>query len=111
MFSDKLVVRFVFVEGSNHVVAIAPSIGLGAIAFIAIRFGITNEIEPMSGPFFAVLGPVEKVIASQAASKRAQMVVMGTVGRRGVKARLVGNTAEKVLKHLNTDIIALKPEA
>lgn len=54
-------------------------------------------------------GPVEKVIASQAAAKRAQIVVMGTVGRKGVKARLIGNTAEKVLSQLKTDVLALKP--
>lgn len=53
-------------------------------------------------------GPVEKVIASDAAKQRAQLVVMGTVGRRGVKARLMGNTAELVLRHLKTDVLALK---
>lgn len=72
---------------------------------------LAQEFDLPEKAFVVKQGPVEKVIASQAASKRAQMVVMGTVGRRGVKARLVGNTAEKVLKHLNTDIIALKPEA
>ena len=59
--------------------------------------------------FHVKRGPVEKVIASQAASKRAQLVIMGTVGRKGVKARLLGNTAEKVLRHLRTDVMALKP--
>lgn len=54
-------------------------------------------------------GPVEGVIASRAADVRAQVVVMGTVGRKGVKARLLGNTAEEVLRHLKTDVIALKP--
>jgi universal stress protein E len=54
-------------------------------------------------------GPVEKVITSRAAKVRAQIVVMGTVGRTGVKARLLGNTAEKVLRLLKTDILAIKP--
>jgi universal stress protein E len=53
-------------------------------------------------------GPVEKVITSDAAKQRAQLVVMGTVGRKGVKARLMGNTAEAVLRHLKTDVLALK---
>jgi universal stress protein E len=53
-------------------------------------------------------GPVEKVIGSDAAKQRAQLVVMGTVGRKGVKARLMGNTAELVLRHLKTDVLALK---
>lgn len=54
-------------------------------------------------------GPVERVIASRAAKVGAQIVVMGTVGRKGVKARLLGNTAEKVLRHLKTDVLAVKP--
>lgn len=59
--------------------------------------------------FKAKRGPVEKVITSQAAKVRAQIVVMGTVGRTGVKARLLGNKAEKVLEHLHTDVLAIKP--
>ena len=54
-------------------------------------------------------GPVDKVITSEAARLKAQLVVMGTVGRTGVKARLMGNTAEKVLTRLRTDVLALKP--
>ncbi len=54
-------------------------------------------------------GPVEKVITSRAAKVRAQVVVMGTVGRKGVRARLLGNVAEQVLRHLKTDVLALKP--
>lgn len=59
--------------------------------------------------FHSKRGPVERVITSRAADVRAQLVVMGTVGRKGVKARLLGNTAEDVLRHLKTDVIALKP--
>jgi universal stress protein E len=73
------------------------------IAGLAKRYDIPEKA------FRVKRGPVEKVIASQAAAKRAQIVVMGTVGRKGVKARLIGNTAEKVLAHLKTDVLALKP--
>ncbi|MCB1843821.1 MAG: universal stress protein [Halioglobus sp.] len=59
--------------------------------------------------FVSKQGPVEKVITSCAASTRAQIVVMGTVARRGVKARLLGNTAERVLRHMKTDVLAIKP--
>jgi universal stress protein E len=54
-------------------------------------------------------GPVAKVITSDAAKLRAQIVVLGTIGRRGVRARLIGNTAESVLRHLKTDVLAVKP--
>ena len=59
--------------------------------------------------FHCKRGPVSKVITSRAAKVRAQIVVMGTVGRTGVKARLLGNTAEGVLRHLKTDVLAIKP--
>lgn len=73
------------------------------IAALASQFNIPVKA------FKVKRGPVEKVITSQAATKRAQLVVLGTVGRKGVKARLLGNTAEKVLRHLKTDVLALKP--
>jgi len=53
-------------------------------------------------------GPVARVISSEAARARAQLLVMGTVGRRGIKARLLGNTAEDVLRHIRTDVLAVK---
>lgn len=59
--------------------------------------------------FHCKRGPVERVISSRAAKVGAQIVVLGTVGRKGVKARLLGNTAEKVLRHLKTDVLAIKP--
>ena len=53
-------------------------------------------------------GPVAKVINSEAARVRAQLVVIGTLARQGVAARLIGNTAEDVLSHLGTDVLTLK---
>jgi universal stress protein E len=61
--------------------------------------------------FLTKRGPVSKVITSQAAKARAQIVVMGTVARQGIKAKLMGNTAESVLQLLHTDVLAIKPEA
>ncbi len=54
-------------------------------------------------------GPVAKTIVSEAAEQKAQLVVMGTVGRRGVRAQLLGNTAEEALQLLKTDTLTLKP--
>jgi universal stress protein E len=59
--------------------------------------------------FLLKQGPVDKVITSEAARLKAQLVVMGTVGRKGVKAKLMGNTAEHVLTRLRTDVLAIKP--
>ena len=60
------------------------------------------------GLFRVKKGPIHKVICSDAAKQRAQLVIMGTVGRRGITARLLGNTAESVLRHLRTDVLAVK---
>ncbi|HTN35284.1 MAG TPA: universal stress protein [Marinobacter sp.] len=57
-----------------------------------------------------VPGPAQKVIPSVANKLRADMVVIGTSGKTGLKARVIGNTAEKVLTHLRTDLLAIKPE-
>jgi universal stress protein E len=70
---------------------------------------LAREFDLPEKKFVIKRGPVERVISSQAASRRAQIVVMGTVGRKGVKAKLIGNTAERVLRLLKTDVIALKP--
>lgn len=59
--------------------------------------------------FHCKRGPVERVISSRAARVGAQIVVLGTVGRKGMRARLLGNTAEQVLRHIKTDVLALKP--
>ena len=56
-------------------------------------------------------GEVHRLVPSMAARLQAQLVVMGTVGRRGLTARLVGNTAERVLARLGADVLALKPAA
>lgn len=54
-------------------------------------------------------GPAHKIIPSVADKIKADLVVMGTVSGHNVITRLIGNTAEKVLTHLRTDVLALKP--
>lgn len=60
--------------------------------------------------FFIKAGEPEKVITSIAAKKKVGLVVIGTVGRKGLKAKVLGNTAEKILTWLKSDVLALKPE-
>lgn len=54
-------------------------------------------------------GNPDKVIPSLAAKYNAGVVVIGTVGRTGVKGKLIGNTAEKIMSLLKTDLLAIKP--
>ncbi len=60
--------------------------------------------------FIQHVGQPERVIPSTAAKVKAGLVVMGTVGRKGITGKIIGNTAEKVLKLLKSDVIALKPD-
>lgn len=54
-------------------------------------------------------GPADKVIVSESARVKAQLLVIGTVGRKGARAKLMGNTAEQVLMLIRSDVLTLKP--
>ncbi len=54
-------------------------------------------------------GNPRDTIPAQAAQLGAQLVVMGTVARKGVAGVLIGNTAEDVLDQLRCAVLALKP--
>jgi universal stress protein E len=53
-------------------------------------------------------GHPAKVIPSIASKLKADVVITGATGRKGVSAKLIGNTAEQVLTRLHTDIIVIK---
>lgn len=53
-------------------------------------------------------GEPEKVISGTAKRTKAELVVMGTLARKGLKAALIGNTSEKVLHEVSTDILAMR---
>ncbi len=59
--------------------------------------------------FHLLPGQPHRAIPRLANKLKVDTVLLGTVGRRGVRARLLGNTAEAVLTHLRTDIVAIKP--
>jgi universal stress protein E len=48
-------------------------------------------------------------IEEVAAETRSPLVVMGAIARSGLKRLLIGNTAEKVLDHLTSDLLIIKP--
>ncbi|WP_404339808.1 universal stress protein UspE [Pseudoalteromonas mariniglutinosa] len=55
-------------------------------------------------------GLPEDVIPDVAKRLKSELVVIGTVGRTGLSAALVGNTAEHVIDSLDCDVLALKPD-
>lgn len=64
-------------------------------------FGIETENVFLSG------GKAKKVILDTAEKTDADVVVIGSVGRRGVKGALIGNTAEKILDELVSDVLVV----
>jgi universal stress protein E len=52
-------------------------------------------------------GSPEDVIVENAKSLEANMVVVGSSGRTGLAAAIHGNTAEKILDHLDCDILSM----
>lgn len=55
-------------------------------------------------------GLPEEVIPDLAEQLQAGVVVLGTVGRTGISAAFIGNTAEHVIDQLNCDLLVIKPE-
>jgi len=55
-------------------------------------------------------GLPEDVIEKISEDLDAELVILGTVGRTGISAALIGNTAEHVIDNLNCDVLALKPD-
>lgn len=55
-------------------------------------------------------GLPETIIEQVASKLDAELVILGTIGRTGISAALIGNTAEHVIDQLNCDVLALKPD-
>ena len=56
-----------------------------------------------------VTGPPEKALVNAAARSRAGLLVLGCVGRKRLAGRVIGNTAEQILRLANVDLLAIKP--
>jgi len=54
-------------------------------------------------------GKPEKCIASVATKSKTHAVVIGSMARKGIKGKLVGNTAEKLTSYLHTDMLIIAP--
>jgi len=73
-----------------------------AIEQLCERYGLRRRQVYMKA------GSPRKVIPSLANKLKADLLVMGTVGRKGIRGKLMGNTAEQLLQHLRTDVLAIK---
>ena len=75
-----------------------------AMIKFANKYSIANE------NIIVEEGLPEDVISDNAENLDAEIVILGTIGRTGISAALIGNTAEHVIDRLNCDVLALKPE-
>lgn len=55
-------------------------------------------------------GRADTAIHCMANELDAQILVLGTVGRTGLSATFIGNTAERILAHLTCEILTVKPD-
>ncbi|MBT8078042.1 MAG: universal stress protein [Gammaproteobacteria bacterium] len=53
-------------------------------------------------------GEIDKVIGETAREIEADLIVIGTAARSGIRATLVGNTSERVLDQTDCDVLVLK---
>ena len=70
---------------------------------------LANKHQVPSTRCHVIEGMPEDVIPRVAKDLDAELVVMGTVGRQGITAALIGNTAEHVMDNINCDLLAIKP--
>lgn len=54
-------------------------------------------------------GDPSNVIPSLASKVQAELVIIGSIGRKGLRAKLIGNTAESILTLLKTDVLVMQP--
>ena len=67
------------------------------------KFGINENMTHVEK------GLPEEVIPDLAEHLQAGIVVLGTVGRTGISAAFLGNTAEQVIDHLRCDLLVRHP--
>jgi len=58
---------------------------------------------------YVLAGYPPEEIANLANKQKYDLVIMGSVGRTGLKGLLLGNTAEKTIENLREDLLVIKP--
>lgn len=76
---------------------------LQAMSKLAKRFGLDDSC------CVTEEGLAEDVIPTVAKTLDVELVVIGTIGRTGLSAAFIGNTAEHVIDRIECDLLAVKP--
>jgi len=56
-----------------------------------------------------ISGLPEEVIAEQVNHLNGHLLIIGTIGRTGISAAIIGNTAEQTIDKVSCDVLAIKP--
>jgi len=56
-------------------------------------------------------GPIDEVVCQEARSWPADLIVIGTHGRRGVGRFVMGSSAESILRHASVPVLLVRGEA
>lgn len=67
-------------------------------------------LEDLEHQVYLLKGEAGRLVPELAAGKEVELIVMGTVSRTGVAGLLIGNTAEKILRHVNCSVLTVKPD-
>ena len=67
------------------------------------------ELDSHAGNVHLLKGRPAQIISACARDRRADLIVMGTLGRVGIPGLIIGNTAEDVLRETQTAVLAVKP--
>lgn len=71
----------------------------------------SSELSTLTGApiehVHVVKGSAAPVISELADKIEVDLIIIGTVGRSGIKGRVVGNTAEKILDHTEADVLVI----
>jgi universal stress protein E len=69
-----------------------------------------NDYDMGDENLFVDQGEPWKVITDYANEINAECIVIGSMDRKGISGRLIGNTAEKVIQHSQSDLLVISPE-
>ena len=73
---------------------------------LAERHGVAE----LGGQTHLIKGAPQEVLPELADRLDINLIVMGTVGRRGLSGLIMGNTAESMMRAVRCSILTVKPE-
>lgn len=68
------------------------------------------EADGVDASVHLVEGRASEVILEESERHKADLIVMGTVGRVGIAGYFMGNTAERILADIDCSVLAVKPQ-